>query len=179
MQPIIETKPIRTHAVCPHMSRVRRPTIVPLLFGAACLLAVAAPAGAAGNKARGGFYARENCSTCHAVGPAGISPYPLAPPFRTLHEKYDVAGLAEALAEGIAVGNTGVRQMPMFVLSGNEIEDLIAYLKSLEPVARPSGRDGRAGGCHASSDAPVLSVMCGRSFRTTLNKELWTSIVPL
>ena len=84
-----------------------------------------------------------------------------------------------ALAEGIAVGNTGVRQMPMFVLSVDEIDDLIAYLKSLEPVARPSGRDGRAGGCHASSDAPVLSVMCGRSFRTTLNKELWTSIVPL
>ena len=109
--------------------------IVPLLFGAACLLAVAAPAVAAGNKARGDFYARENCSTCHAVGPVGVSPYPLAPPFRSLHQKYDVEGLAEALAEGIAVGNTGARQMPMFVLSVTEIEDLIAYLKSLEPAA--------------------------------------------
>jgi mono/diheme cytochrome c family protein len=51
-----------------------------------------------------------------------------------LHQRYDVAGLAEALAEGIVVGNTGGRQMPMFVLSVDEIEDLIAYLKSLEPT---------------------------------------------
>ena len=43
-----------------------------------------------------------------------------------------VEGLAEALAEGIVVGNTGERQMPMFVLSTDEIEDLIAYLKSLD-----------------------------------------------
>jgi mono/diheme cytochrome c family protein len=109
--------------------------ILPLLFGATCLVAVASPAGAAGNRARGEFLARENCSTCHAVGPVGVSPYPLAPPFRTLSKKYDVEGLAESLAEGIVVGNTGARQMPMFVLSTDEIDDLIAYLKSLEPAA--------------------------------------------
>jgi cytochrome c len=110
-------------------------TILPLLLGAAWLfLATIAPAGAAGNKARGEFYARENCSTCHAVAPVEGSPYPLAPPFRTLHKKYDVEGLAEALVEGIAVGNTGVREMPMFVSSVDEIDDPIAYLKSLEPA---------------------------------------------
>ena len=110
-------------------------TIFPLLLGAALLFAATvAPAEAAGNRARGEFYARENCSTCHAVGPVGVSPYPLAPPFRTLSKKYDVEGLAEALAEGIVVGNTGLRQMPMFVLSVDEIDDLIAYLKSLEPA---------------------------------------------
>jgi mono/diheme cytochrome c family protein len=49
-----------------------------------------------------------------------------------LPSKYDVEGLAEALAEGIVVGNTGVRQMPVFVLSVEEIDDLIAYLKSLD-----------------------------------------------
>jgi len=52
-----------------------------------------------------------------------------------LPKTYDVEGLAEALAEGIVVGNTGVRQMPMFVLSADEIDDLIAYLKSLVPAA--------------------------------------------
>lgn len=113
------------------MTRFR--TIVLLLSGAAWLFVMAAPAEAAGDRARGETIAQENCSTCHAVGKVGISPYPLAPPFRTLHKKYDVEGLAEALAEGIVVGNTGVRQMPMFVLSVDEIEDLIAYLKSLEP----------------------------------------------
>ena len=117
---------------------MRRQRIAVFLFSAAWLCAMAAPADAAGNKARGQFYARENCSTCHAVGPVGASPYPLAPPFRTLQEKYDVTGLAEALAEGIVVGNTGVRQMPMFVLSAEEIDDLIAYLKSLEPIPRSS-----------------------------------------
>jgi mono/diheme cytochrome c family protein len=49
-----------------------------------------------------------------------------------LHERYDVEALAEALAEGIIVGHTGDRQMPQFVLSPAEIDDLLAYLKSLE-----------------------------------------------
>jgi len=107
--------------------------IFAFLCSAAWLFGLAAPADAAGDRARGESFAKENCSTCHAVGTAGVSPYPLAPPFRTLHERYDVEGLAEALAEGIGVGNTGERQMPMFVLSVDEIEDLIAYLKALEP----------------------------------------------
>jgi mono/diheme cytochrome c family protein len=112
----------------------RRQIFVLMLLGALSLAVVAWPAEAAGNRARGEFLARENCSTCHAVGPVGVSPYPLAPPFRTLAQKYDVEGLAEALAEGIVVGNTGARQMPMFVLSTDEIDDLIAYLKSLVPA---------------------------------------------
>jgi mono/diheme cytochrome c family protein len=78
-----------------------------------------------------------NCATCHAVGRGGRSPYAPAPPFRTLHEKYDVSGLAEALAEGIVVGHTGPRQMPRFVLEPDQIDDVIAYLKSLET---PSGQ---------------------------------------
>jgi len=120
----------------------KRRTIVPFTFVAVWLFTIAAPAWAAGNKARGEFYARENCSTCHAVGPVGLSPYPLAPPFRILPRKYDVDGLAEALAEGIVVGNTGARQMPTFILSVDEIDDLIAYLKSLEP---PTLRKAPAG----------------------------------
>ena len=119
-----------------------RTTIPLLLLSAAWLSAFAASAEATGNKARGEFFARENCSTCHAVGRVGASPYPLAPPFRTLPSKYDVEGLAEALAEGIVVGNTGARQMPVFVLSVEEIDDLIAYLKSLE-IGTRAPRSGR------------------------------------
>ena len=81
---------------------------------------------------RGRAFAQRHCATCHAIGRTGLSPYKPAPPFRTLHERYDVEGLAEALAEGIVVGHTGVRQMPQFVLSPAEIDDLLAYLKSLE-----------------------------------------------
>ena len=30
------------------------------------------------------------CADCHAIGLAGDSPHPEAPPFRTLHERYAV-----------------------------------------------------------------------------------------
>ena len=102
------------------------------------------PAHAAGDIKRGRILVEMNCATCHAVGRGGRSPYAPAPPFRTLHEKYDVSGLAEALAEGIVVGHTGPRQMPRFVLEPDQIEDVIAYLKSLEvpagPVSAPQNR---------------------------------------
>ncbi len=78
---------------------------------------------------RGQLFAETNCSKCHAVGPIGGSPLPLAPPFRTLHEKYPVENLAEALAEGIVTGHPN---MPQFELDIAQIRDLIAYLKSLE-----------------------------------------------
>ena len=81
---------------------------------------------------RGRAYAQRHCATCHAIGPTGSRPYAPAPPFRTLHERYDVEALAEALAEGMIVGHGGARQMPQFVLSPVEIDDLLAYLKSLE-----------------------------------------------
>jgi mono/diheme cytochrome c family protein len=85
-----------------------------------------------GDVERGHDFAKANCATCHSVERTGGSPYGPAPPFRTLHEKYDVEGLAEALAEGIVVGQHGPRQMPEFMLEPDEIDDLIAYLKSLE-----------------------------------------------
>ena len=92
----------------------------------------AAPYPEPGDPAAGRAFAQENCSTCHAVGETGASPYAPAPPLRTLHEKYDVEGLAEAFAEGILVGHKGPKKMPEFVLSPQEIDDLLAYLKSFE-----------------------------------------------
>src|SRR4029077_948884 len=107
----------------------------------ALIMLCCGPALAAGDVKRGRLLVEMNCSACHAVGRGGRSPYAPAPPFRTLHEKYDVAGLAEALAEGIVVGHTGPRQMPRFVLEPDQIDDVIAYLKLLEtpfgPVSAP------------------------------------------
>jgi cytochrome c len=94
-------------------------------------LIIAAAAAPADSVVRGMDIAQTNCATCHAIGAAGASPYPAAPPFRTLHEKYDTGGLAEALAEGIAVGHDGARQMPEFVLTPEQIDDLLAYIGSL------------------------------------------------
>lgn len=78
---------------------------------------------------RGLTFAQTNCSMCHAIGTAGPSPLPIAPPFRTLHESYPVETLEEAFAEGIVTGHPS---MPQFQLDVARITDLIAYLKSLE-----------------------------------------------
>jgi mono/diheme cytochrome c family protein len=78
---------------------------------------------------RGRRFAEANCAHCHAVARFGDSPLPIAPPFRTLHEKYPVEYLEEAFAEGIVSGHPS---MPQFELPPDQIRDLIAYLKSLE-----------------------------------------------
>jgi mono/diheme cytochrome c family protein len=73
-----------------------------------------------------------DCSACHAVGSLGDSPLAEAPRFRDLHEQFDVADLSEALAEGIVVGHGA---MPVWVYGPEEVEALVAYLKSLEPAS--------------------------------------------
>ena len=88
---------------------------------------------------RGKLFAEQNCARCHAIGVEGASPYSAAPPFRTLGQRYDVGGLAEAFAEGIiVVHNGGGAQMPEFVLEPRQIDDLIAYLRSIQPQ-HPTG----------------------------------------
>jgi len=92
------------------------------------VLGDAALAGGSGDFAHGRQIAEENCSRCHAVGPEGESPLDPAPPFRTLGDRWPPSYLAEALAEGIVVGHP---EMPEFEFSETEIDDLIAYLESL------------------------------------------------
>lgn len=106
--------------------------ITVVAFGFSVAVMAAAPGPLSLEVERGRTYAERHCATCHAIGPTGSSPYEPAPPFRTLHERYDVEALAEALAEGMIVGHGGARQMPQFVLSPPQIDDLLAYLKSLE-----------------------------------------------
>ncbi len=78
---------------------------------------------------RGLVVVRTNCSRCHAIGKMGDSPLPIAPPFRTLHERYPVEDLQEPLAEGIVTGHP---TMPEFRFDPGQVGDIIAYLKSLE-----------------------------------------------
>ena len=78
---------------------------------------------------RGLNYVRANCARCHSIDKVTESPLAIAPPFRTLHLKYPVETLQEAFAEGI---RTGHQNMPEFRLEGDQIGDVIAYLKTLE-----------------------------------------------
>ena len=78
---------------------------------------------------RGLVFVRTNCSRCHSVDKVSRSPLPMAPLFRTLHERYPVENLEEPLAKGIITGHPS---MPEFKLDPGQIADVIAYLKSLE-----------------------------------------------
>ena len=78
---------------------------------------------------RGKAYARANCARCHAIDRRSESPLKIAPPFRTLHRRYAIDSLEEALAEGIYTGHA---DMPAFELEPDQIHDLLSYLKTFE-----------------------------------------------
>ncbi len=78
---------------------------------------------------RGQSFVRTNCARCHSIDKVSPSPLRAAPPFRTLHLRYPVETLAEAFAEGIVTGHPS---MPEFRLEGDQIADVLAYLKTLE-----------------------------------------------
>lgn len=71
------------------------------------------------------------CQDCHAIAEEDASTHAVAPPFRTLHERYDVELLSEALVEGLVTAHP---DMPEFEFEPIQAEGIIAYLKSLEPT---------------------------------------------
>jgi len=73
--------------------------------------------------------ARTHCARCHSIDQVSPSPLAIAPPFRTLHKKYPVENLEEAMAEGLSTGHP---TMPEFRFDVDQIADFIAFLKSLE-----------------------------------------------
>ncbi|MGZ3276019.1 MAG: c-type cytochrome, partial [Caulobacteraceae bacterium] len=71
----------------------------------------------------------------------GESPNPRAPRFRDLGARYPLDDLREALAEGMIVGHPAL--MPKVILRPTQIDDLIAYMKSVQPRSaedRPRAR---------------------------------------
>jgi len=78
---------------------------------------------------RGLVFVQTNCARCHSVDKVSASPLKMAPPFRTLHQRYPVESLEEALGEGIVTGHP---TMPEFRLDPGQIADVIAFLKTLE-----------------------------------------------
>jgi cytochrome c len=101
-----------------------------ILMPLALTLITLMPAGAASpQEQRGKTYALNNCAKCHSIDKVTSSPLKIAPPFRTLHKRYPIETLSEALAEGISTGHP---TMPAFQLDPDQIGDLLAYLKTLE-----------------------------------------------
>ncbi|MCP3463397.1 cytochrome c [Bradyrhizobium sp. CCGUVB23] len=69
------------------------------------------------------------CAKCHATDKVSPSPLKIAPPFRTLHERYPIEMLQEALAEGIVTGHP---TMPEFRFDSDQVGDFMAFLRTLE-----------------------------------------------
>lgn len=79
---------------------------------------------------RGKALAEANCTRCHATAPGQKSAHASAPSFATLFTSYPPDYIAEAFAEGVFVGHG---DMPAFEFSPEQINDLVAYLKTLGP----------------------------------------------
>ncbi|QHO76815.1 cytochrome C [Bradyrhizobium sp. CCBAU 051011] len=103
-----------------------RRILMPLAF---TLISLVPAAAASPQEQRGKTYALNNCARCHSIDKVSPSPLKIAPPFRTLHKRYPIETIAEALAEGISTGHP---TMPAFQLDPDQIGDLLAYLKTLE-----------------------------------------------
>jgi mono/diheme cytochrome c family protein len=86
---------------------------------------------------KGQAVAMERCARCHATGAQDSSPHQSAPPFRDVVLRYPAEHLAEALAEGIVSGHP---DMPVYVMSPDEIDAFLAYLDSLAPPEKPRSR---------------------------------------
>ena len=92
-------------------------------------LVAATPSAAESNAQAGKAFAQANCSHCHSIDKVTRSTLAIAPAFRTLHLRYPVESLEEALGEGIATGHPS---MPEFRLDPGQVGDFISFLKSLE-----------------------------------------------
>lgn len=68
------------------------------------------------------------CTACHNIEAAGDSPHEEAPPFRVLHERYELDWLEEGLVEGLVSGHP---DMPEFEFDPVQAQSIVAYIKSL------------------------------------------------
>ena len=102
---------------------------LPLLLGACAQTVTGASEVSAANAVEGHRLAEVHCARCHAIGLEGESPHPMAPAFRTLSHDYPVNALEEAFAEGVLVGHP---EMPEFRFEPAQVDDLLAYIESIQ-----------------------------------------------
>ena len=103
-----------------------RPAIAALAVGA--LLVSPATADEIGNPQRGLEYAQANCAECHSVLPEDyVSPVLEAPSFQAVAETKGVTRLALT-----AFLQTPHADMPNLVVTGEDADNVIAYILSLK-----------------------------------------------
>jgi mono/diheme cytochrome c family protein len=96
----------------------------------ALVLAAPAYAQTAGNLIEGRKLAAQYCARCHAISGDGPSPVATAPPFARLHKTRPPEELTTVF-EGGRLSRHGAVEMPQFALMPEQIDDLLAYIRSL------------------------------------------------
>jgi mono/diheme cytochrome c family protein len=79
---------------------------------------------------RGQTLVRVHCAQCHSIDKASESPLRIATPLRDLHRSFPIEDLRRPLSEGIIANHP---TMPQFRLEPDQVSDVLAFLKSLEP----------------------------------------------
>lgn len=82
---------------------------------------------------RGAWVARRTCASCHAVARTGTSPMETAPPFRDIVRRRSLSEIENRFVDGAVADHP---PMPAYVFRAHEIDDLIAYLESLQAEER-------------------------------------------
>lgn len=89
---------------------------------------VVAEAQESGNVIRGEAYARERCAECHAIDiQTEYSPVRAAPRFERLANTPGMTGMALT-----AWLYSSHKSMPNLIVRGDDLDDLVAYIKSLK-----------------------------------------------
>jgi cytochrome c len=100
-----------------------------ILVGAAVSASVALAAAQSPAVQRGLTFVRVHCAQCHSIDAVSESSLKIAPPFRDLHRKYPIESLRRPLSEGIIANHP---TMPQFRLEADQVNDVIAFMQSLE-----------------------------------------------
>jgi len=89
---------------------------------------------------RGLQFVTRSCAGCHAVNGAGHSANAVAPPFASVRMRHTSIGLERSLAQ---IAREGHGEMPPIYMTAAEMQDIVAYIESLEPVAAAPGEGAR------------------------------------
>ncbi|HRD77478.1 MAG TPA: cytochrome C [Hyphomicrobiaceae bacterium] len=119
--------PRSTRETSERTTTLRRFAIL-MMAGAALLWPAAALSQSAGDPKRGLDFAERTCSDCHAVGLLGVvSPRPDAAPFVVIAR---VPGINERSL--LVFFQTPHKNMPNLIVTGQDRDDLIAYIMTLK-----------------------------------------------
>lgn len=85
---------------------------------------------------RGLQFVTRACAGCHAVGYDGHGANAVAPPFASVRMRHTAIGLERSLAQ---IAREGHGEMPPIYMTAAEMQDIVAYIESLEPMAEGPG----------------------------------------